>query len=224
MEKNERPHEHEIGPTHFHPSPMEKVNGALPQLQVADILLVRHKRVLLRYFLRKATGSYWDHSAMVIFARNPVKGYASNVIAEAVQHGTWAWGRRGVELHKLEQYIERPDLYDVGVKRFIGIDEEMRDRVRSFMLMNVDAPYYRLPLADFFFAAVFKWVRKRVLKQQRFSCSGLVQKAFYNASDWNRRQDFAFRELGDSPIELQELVTPGDIALSDKCAWIWNER
>jgi hypothetical protein len=209
---------------HFHPTPLEAVNGPLPDLRMADIVLIRHKHVVLRYFLRKMTNSYWDHAALIIFARNTTKGYASNVIAEAVQHGTWAIERRGVELHKLEQYLNHPDKYDIGIKRFSQLDDETRDRVRAFMLMNVDAPYYRLPFADFFFATISKWVRKQVLKRQRFSCSGLVQKAYYNAMDWNRRHEVEFRELGDSPIELQELVTPADIANSDKVEWIWNKR
>ena len=209
---------------HYHPSPLETLNGPLPQLQVADIVLVRHKKGLLRYFLRKITDSYWDHSALIIFARHPAKGYNSNILAEAVQHGSFDDVRRGVEIHKLEEYLNNPDQYDVAVKRFQGADEEMRDRVRAFMLMNVDAPYYRLPLADFFVAWMFKSVARQILKRQRFSCSGLVQKSFYNAAEWSRREEFSFREFGDSPIELQELVSPADIARSDKCVWVWNKR
>ncbi len=218
-------HDHsEAQANHFHPTPLEEINGALPDLKIADIVLIRHKHALLRSFLRKITYSYWDHAALVIFARNPAKGYASNIIAEAVQHGSFDSSRHGVEIHKLEQYLNHPEKYDIGVKRFAKIDDTLRDRVRAFMLMNVDAPYYRLPLADFFFATLSKWIRKEVLKRQRFSCSGLVQKAFYNASDWNRKEEFAFRELGDSPIELQELVTPADIGRSDTCDWIWNKH
>ena len=133
---------------HFHPTPLEEVNGALPELKIADVVLIRHKHNLLRFFLRKVTNSYWDHSAMVVFARNPSKGYASNIIAEAVQHGSFETRRRGVEIHKLEEYLNYPDRFDIGIKRFTDIDDTLRDRVRSFMLMNVDAPYYRLPLAD----------------------------------------------------------------------------
>ncbi len=207
-----------------HLTPLEDINGALPEMQVADIVLVRHKKGLLRFFLREITRSYWDHSAMIIFSKHPVKGYNSNIIAEAVQHGSFDFKRRGVEIHKLEEYLNHPELYDVGVKRFAQADETMRDRVRAFMLMNVDAPYYRLPVADLFVAWLSKAVARQVLRRQRFSCSGLVQKAFYSAADWTRREEFSFREFGDSPIELQELVSPADIAASDKCAWIWNGR
>jgi len=223
MDPKEQEHASDGAP-HLHPSPLELKNGPLPQLHVADIVLVRHKKGIMRYFLRSITDSYWDHVAMIIFARNPAKGYVSNIIAESVQHGSFDFKRRGVEIHKFEQYLSRPDLYDVGIKRFERADEMTRDRVRAFMLMNVDTPYYRLPVADFFVAWLSKAVRREVLKRQRFSCSGLVQKAFYNASEWNEREDYAFRELGDSPIELQELVTPADVAASDKCAWIWNRH
>lgn len=223
MDQKAHEHRHDAsGQAHL--SPLERINGALPQLRVSDIVLVHHKKGLLRFFLRNVIQSYWDHAAMIIFVRNPAKGYSSNILAECVQHGSFDFARRGVEIHKLEQYLNRPDLYDVAVKRFEQAGDETRDRARAFMLMNVDAPYYRLPIADFFIAWLSKTVRREVLKRQRFSCSGLVQKAFYNAADWNQREDYSFRELSDSPIELQELVSSADIARSDKCAWIWNKR
>lgn len=220
---DQKAHDHSSD-AHAHLSALEERNGTLPQLMIADIVLVRHKKGALRYFLRSVTESYWDHAAMIIFARNPAKGYASNIIAESVQHGSFDFERRGVEIHKFEQYLSHPELYDVGIKRFELADDEIRDRARAFMLMNVDAPYYRLPIADFFVAWLSKRVRREVLKRQRFSCSGLVQKAFYNAADWSKREEYAFREIGDSPIELQELVSPADIANSDACEWIWNKH
>lgn len=210
--------------TQHHPSPLEKIDGPMPQLQVADIVLIHHKKGLLRFFLRRITNSYWDHSALVIFAKHPERGYNSNIIAEAVQHGVLITKSGGVEVHKLEKYLNHPEGYDIGIKRFTEADEVLRDHARAFTLMSIDAPYYRLPFLDFFFAWISKTVRKQVLKRQRFSCSGLVQKAFYNAAEWDRREDFTFRELGDSPIELQELVTPADIAVSDACVWIWNRH
>lgn len=223
MEKSET-HRHGSADDVHHLSPLERVNGALPELKIGDIVLVRHKRILLRKFLRKITDSYWDHSALVIFARNPNKGYLSNIIVEAIQHRAVDMWRRGTEVHKLDKYLGDPDRFDVGIKRFTGIDDEMRSRVRAFALMNVDAPYYRLPFLDFLFAALSKRVAAYVLRRQRFTCSSLIQKAYWNAADWGARHAFAFRDLGDSPIELQELVTPSDIAKSDVCDWIWNER
>lgn len=220
--KPEERHEH--GP-HVHLSPLEAVRGGIPPLRVGDIVLIRHRRSLLRSFVRSVTGGYWDHCGIVVFSKNPAKGYGSNIIAEAVQHGWLETYRRGIEIHKLEKYLFRPDLYDVGIKRFPDLSEELGNRVRAFVLMNVDAPSYRLPLADFFLAWLSRGVRRYVLRRQRFSASGLIQKAFYEAAEWNERHRFAFRELsGDSPIELQELVTPNDIAASDQCVWVWNRQ
>lgn len=223
MKKHED-HRHQSASDVQHLTALERTHGPLPQLMIGDIIFVRHKKSLIRSFLRKVTDSYWDHTALVIFSRNPEKGYSSNIIAEAIQyHAIDAW-QRGVEVHKMDRYLNEPDLYDVGVKRCMNIDDEIRDHVRAFTLMNVDAPYYRLPFADLAFASVSKWIRKFVLKRQRFTCSGLIQKAYWNAAPWERRHGFAFRDFGDSPIELQELVSPGDIARSDVCEWIWNRH
>jgi hypothetical protein len=208
---------------HAHLTPLEKFVSPIPPLEVGDIVLVRYKKSFFRWLIRKVTNSYWDHSALVVFAKNPAKGYASNIIAEAIQRRALEVAKRGIEIHKLEKYLLDPLRYDVGIKRFPGLDEETRNRVRAFMLMNVDAPSYRLPIADFFFALLSRSIRRNLLRRQRFSCSGLVQKAYYDAADWGQKHRFAFRELsGDSPIEIQELVTPGDIATSDLCQWIWN--
>lgn len=220
---NDGTHSREL--PHVHLTPMEGLNSPLPPLKLADVVLIRHKKGLLRWLIRQVTGSYWDHCALIVFAKNPGKGYSSNIIAEALQHGTFEVFRRGIEIHKLEKYLLEPDLYDVGIKRFSWLHEDLHNRVRAFMLMNVDAPSYRLPMADFFFALILKSVRRHLLRRQRFSCSGLVQKAFYEATDWGDRHRVSFRELsGDSPIEIEELVTPGDIAKSDLCEWVWNKH
>ncbi|WKZ28735.1 MAG: hypothetical protein QY323_04340 [Patescibacteria group bacterium] len=207
-----------------HLSALERIHGPLPQLMIGDIVMIRHKKSLVRKFLRKVTESYWDHTALIIFTKNPEKGYSSNIIAEAIQYQAFDAWRRGVEVHKMDRYLNDPDRYDVGVKRCMNVSNELRDHVRAFTLMNVDAPYYRLPLADLALASISRTIRKFVLKRQRFTCSGLIQKAYWNAAPWERRHMFAFRDLGDSPIELQELVSPADIAKSDACEWIWNRH
>lgn len=205
-------------------TPLERINGPLPPLQVGDIVLIHHKKGLNRFFLREITESYWDHSAMVVFTRDPNMGFSHDIIEESIQVGLRNTLRRGVEIHRLDKYLWNPELYDVGIKRVPGLSDEIRERIRSFMLMNVDAPYYRLPTLDFLTAWLSKRVRKYVLARQRFSCSGLIQKAFYEASDWNTRPKLIFRKYGGTPIELQELTTPGDFGTSENCQWIWNER
>ena len=205
-------------------TPLEKIHGAIPLLLATDIVLVHHKKNFRRLLLRQITESYWDHSALVVFAKNPIMGYTHDIIEESIQLGLRNAMRRGVEIHRLDKYLSRPDLYDVGIKHVHTMNPMIRHRVRSFMLMNVDTPYYRIPIADFFFAWLSKRIRKYILVRQRFSCSGLIQKAFYDASDWNNRAKLIFRQSGGTPIELQELTTPADIAKSINCQWIWNER
>lgn len=205
-------------------TPLERIHGRIPELMLADIVLVHHKGNMTRFLLRKITKSYWDHSALIIYPKAPELGYSHNIIEESIQFGIKNAMRRGVEMHRLEKYLLNPDKYDVGIKRCQALNEEMRNRVRSFMLMNVDTPYYRLPFLDFLFAWTSKNIRAYVLARQRFSCSGLIQKAFYEASDWNNRAHLIFKKWGGTPIELQELTTPADIAKSENCEWIWNKR
>lgn len=214
-------HAHE---PHDHPTKMEEVNGAMPQLFTADVILVRHKRHFMRYFLRKVTNSYWDHSAIVIFPKDPGKGFSSHVIVEAIQHGIISGLRRGTEVHKFEKYLSKPHRYDVGIKRLHHLDELTRERIRAFMLMNVDSPYYHLWLGKFMLAWLLPVYKKTLKRRQRYSCSSLIQKAFYEAVDWEDKSKVMFREKGDSPIELQELISPADLAESDVIEWIWNKK
>ncbi|MDQ7814745.1 MAG: YiiX/YebB-like N1pC/P60 family cysteine hydrolase [Patescibacteria group bacterium] len=205
--------------------PLEKINGPLPDLKIGDIILVRHKRGgPMRFFLRRITDSYWDHTALVIFAKSFEKGYAANIIVEAIQHGLVSSFRQGVQIHRLEKYLSNPDKYDVGIKRFGLLNEELRNRVRAFVLMNIDTPYYPLYTFKFFLAWLSKSYCKLLLNRQRFSCSGFIQKAFYEAVDWDDRSKVIFRNVGYTPIQLQDITNPADVAASASCEWIWNER
>ncbi|MBU2566635.1 hypothetical protein KKG46_03690, partial [Patescibacteria group bacterium] len=76
----------------------------------------------------------------------------------------------------------------------------------------------------FLFAWLSRGYKKYLLKRQRFSCSGLVQKSFYEAADWINRTDVIFRGTGYTPIEVQEITSPADIAKSDACDWVWNKH
>ena len=205
-------------------SELEKKRGVIPDLEIADIVLIRHKKGLTRFLLRQVTKSYWDHTALVIFARDKKKGYANDIIIEAIQYGLNSSLKRGVEIHRLDKYLNDPKKYDVGIKRFEWLDEEMQNRVRAYMLMNVDTPYYPLSTFKFLFAWFFNKYKQYLLNRQRFSCSGLVQKSFYEAADWVNRTDVIFRGTGYTPIEAQELTSPADIAKSKACVWVWNKH
>ncbi len=205
-------------------SELEKINGPLPKLEVADIILVRHKKGLMRRFLRRATNSYWDHAALIIYPYDSAKGYSNNIFIESIQYGINSSLRRGVEIHRLEKYLNNPNKYDMGIKRFTWLSKGIKSRVRSYMLMNIDTPYYPLATTKFFLAICSETYRKNLLRRQRFSCSGLVQKSFYEAVDWNSRPDIVFKGPGYTPIEIQETTSPADISRSDACEWVWNKH
>jgi hypothetical protein len=199
------------------PFPLEKINGPLPKLQQADIVLVHTKHGLLRYLIRKVTNSYWDHAALILFTKNIERGRFYDQIIEAVEP-------KGIEVHKLEKYLKNPNKYDIGIKRIPNLDKKIKKRVIAFMLMNVDAPYYRLSRSRFFIAAFSKKFSEWFLGRQRYSCTGLVQKSFYEAVEWGRKEKFIFKTGFLSPIELQEITTPADIANSKNTFWIYNKK
>jgi hypothetical protein len=203
---------------------LEKLNGPLPNLKIADIILVRHKKGFMRRMLRRVTGSYWDHAALIIFPFDLSKGYSNNIFIESIQYGINSSFKRGVEIHRLERYLNNPQKYDMGIKRISWLDEKIQKRVRSYMLMNIDTPYYPLATSKYLLALCCKTYKKNLMRRQRYSCSGLVQKAFYEAVDWKDRAKIVFKGPGYTPIEIQETTSPADIANSDSCEWIWNKR
>lgn len=205
--------------------PIERINGPLPELRTGDIVLVRHKRGgLARRLLRRLTRSYWDHSVLVIFTRNSKQGYSSDIIIESIQHSLLKSVHHGSQIHRLEKYLIEPDIYDIGIKRFTWLPKEVRRRVRAFVLVNVDTPYYPLNSFKFALGLLSEGMRKWILARQRFSCSGFIQKAFYEAVDWKDRSRVIFRNYGFTPIQLQDITSPADIADSEQCEWMYNRH
>jgi len=197
--------------------PLERINGVLPKLNQADIILVHTKRNFLKYLLQKVTDNYWDHTALVLFTKDPKKGRLYDQIIEAIPP-------KGIEVHKLEKYLINPDKYDIGIKRVPDLSEHDRENIIAFSLTNVDAPYYKLSRLKFLCAAMSKTYKKWMLRRQRYSCTGFVQKAFYEVASLNKKDRFIFKTDFVSPIELQEITTPADIANSKNCVWIYNEK
>ncbi|MDP3971099.1 MAG: hypothetical protein Q8P90_05425 [bacterium] len=204
---------------------LENIHGPIPELKAADIIFIRHNKSIMRRFLRKIIGSYWDHSALVLYPRDVVSNRTKTIIIEAKKPAFLSIiPMRGVAIHQLDKYTANPKAYDIGIGRVHGLSEQQRERVVTFMLMNVDAPYWPwthwLLLPGYF----FKFAARYYLNQQRFSCSGLIQKAFYDAMDWDDKQQVIFKSGMWSPIELQELTNPADIADSENIEWVYNER
>lgn len=197
--------------------PLERINGILPPLKQTDIVLIRIKKNFLRYLLRKVTNSYWDHVALILFPKNNNKKHFYDLIIESVKPN-------GVEIHKLEKYLTKPEKYDIGIKRIPHLSEINRRRVINFALLNIDTPYYNLSRIKFFLAYISKGFKKKLLKKQRYSCTGLVQKALYGAANMDTKDKFFFRADHLSPIEMEEITTPADIANSKNSKWIYNKK
>lgn len=198
----------------------------LPKLERGDIVLIRHKRSVYRYFLRRLLGgSYWDHAALLIYPAEFRRGRFSHVIAESIRTGlSSVVAHSGVKIHKLEFYLSHPEKYDVGVKRVRDLTPEQKIRATHLMLMNVDAPYWPWGGLTVVVAAYWPRFRVHVLAHERFSCSSIIQKAFYDSVNWDEKQKILFKEGVWSPMEHQELTTVADIARTHKTEWIYNEH
>lgn len=210
--------------SHCKVTELEQLQGPLPLLKPADIILIRNKRGFFRKFLRRITNSYWDHTALILYPRGSY-AICFSVIVESIRPGVFSFlSSRGVVLHRLDKYLENADKYDIGIKRVPGLDDEERKRVRTYMLTNVDAPYWPWRYIQVMLGCYIPFIRRYILNRQRFSCSSLIQKAFYDAMDQDSKNKVVFKEGVWSPIELQELTNPGDIGKSKNCEWIYNEH
>ena len=206
-------------------TPLEKSRGPLPRLKPADIVLVHIRGSLLRALVRRITQSYWDHTTMIIYPQGE-NGLKHNIIIENVQRGMLSpFLLRGTEVHRLDKYFSNPQKYDIGIKRVSWLNDDHRQRIRSFLITNIDTPYWKLPLFKLIAASVSRWYRRRLLNRQRWSCSALVQKAYYESTaNWQERLKLIFKEGDWSPIEMQDLTSPADIARSEKTVWIYNQH
>lgn len=197
----------------------------LPPLERGDIVLIRHKRRFFRFFLRRYMKSYWDHTAMVLYPAEQQHGRDFDVIAESIRNGFAGYvAKRGVAIHKLTKYLDDSKHFEIGIKRVQGLSEKQRILVTHIMLMNVDSPYWPWKPIQIVLAVIFPWFKNFISQKQRFSCSGIIQKAYYDAFPWNQKQKVVFKEGVWSPVELQELVTPEDIAASSRSIWIYNKH
>jgi hypothetical protein len=93
------------------------------------------------------------------------------------------------------------------------------------LIATVDTPYWRLPFWKFFLAAIWPLYGRWFLRRQRWSCSALVQRAYYEAvTNWHDRLKVIFKEGDLSPIEMQDIISPAEIANSANAEWIYNKH
>lgn len=162
---------------------------------------------------------------MVLYPAEKRRGREYAVIAESIRIGIPGFfASRGVAIHRLTKYLDHPDLYEVGIRRMKYLTDQERILATHIMLMNVDSPYWPWKTAQIAIAAYFPPLRKRLLHRQRFSCSGIIQKAFYDAVPWNQKRKVVFKTGVWSPIELTELANPADLAYGDVAEWIYNKH
>ena len=147
--------------------------------------------------------------------------------------------RRGMEIHRIQEYTKRLDLYDIGVKRVPGLDKETRERVVAFMLNNVDKPYDYTRIFGFLLKS-FDWdltkgLAPMFVAKEDFVCSSFIQKAFYQAVEGAKKLKVIFNnglkfdchgnmKSGESIEKHLDYVTPKDVAKSDNCVWLFNKH
>jgi len=201
---------------------MDKWKETEAKLQVADIILVRRKKIFSR-MIRKATGSYWSH-VMIVFSVADKKINFKNILVVSAE-------TRGIEIHRIQKFSRNLDGdYDFGVKRFPGLTAEDRQKVMSYMLNNVDIPYDYLRIFGFmlnYFLNLFKikkrqkHIKKYLINKNTFICSSFIQKAFFAAVPKEKKEAVLFTKNKDFQLVLEE-ITPADIARSNNFEWIYN--
>lgn len=202
-----------------------ELENALRQLKVGDIILV-HTRRRLSEWIRKATGSYWSHTALVFDVPQNFGLGHDHIIIEADD-------LEGVQIHRLSTYLNEPERYTLGIKRMKNITDEERERFRGFFLDVVDTPYDTARLGAFFVLVAVNKLLKRDLtgffarkkvNADRFICTTFAQRAYYLAVPPEKRKDVLFR--GNDPevglLEQMEVIAPRDIAVSPATEWLYN--
>src|SRR3989344_1585275 len=193
------------------------------RLQIADIILVHGERSLYRA-IQKRSGSYWNHVAVVLQPPRPELGIRGAFIIGAIDSG--------IEVHRLRKYSEDMGKFDIGVKRFPGLTEEMRQHILSYMLNKIDSPYDYMRLVGYLLEGtlrailpkkLFKKVRRAIISAQpnSFVCSTFIQHAFFESVPAKMQTRTFARERLRSPAEMDE-ITPADFARSPNYEWIFN--
>ena len=193
------------------------------RLQIADIILVHGERSLYRA-IQKRSGSYWNHVAVVLQPPRPELGIRGAFIIGAIDSG--------IEVHRLRKYSEDMGKFDIGVKRFPGLTEEMRQHILSYMLNKIDSPYDYMRLVGYLLEGtlrailpkkLFKKVRRAIISAQpnSFVCSTFIQHAFFESVSGKMQTRTFARERRHSPAEMNE-ITPADFARSSNYEWIFN--
>jgi hypothetical protein len=214
------------------------------QVRRGDIVLSQ-SATWTSWLIRKATGGFFSHAALVFLVPHPAEGYDSAFLLESTS--------AGVGLANLDSYVagRRPNAA-IAILRLEGeeYDEAYFKKVRGLMLDHVKAQYdygrmlragisaafgFRLGLARArkgkhnSMRDAIRVTRRRTLNwvPPQFICSGFIQYGFVEAMRRMGRNParVLFRE-GVSPHDRDGLlaVTPEDVATSPILTWKYVVR
>lgn len=197
------------------------------QLETADILLFHKRQGPLTKRIQEATQSYWNHVGLVFVPKKdlPIGG---PLIVEATYGG--------IEIHQLRKYTGKPEMYDLGVKRFPGLTEKEREKiVTDFILKHIDVPYDYTRLLGFYLAPlIIKFSPKLFLKaanyfihENSFICSTFAYTAFsklYKKRGGEVKQTVEATANQLRGKKKEAMYAPADIARSDIFEWMFNPK
>jgi hypothetical protein len=206
-------------------APYKTIQDVLPHLEIADIVLFSTRGNPISRLIKKKSHSYWSHVALVVDFPSMGAGSRDVLLVEAMD--------RGIEIHRLERYIRQPEKYRIGIKRVPGLTREERERIRGFFLDAVDTPYDFSRLFTFFLRSkIIRWLgrgalfflARKLIHPNQFICTTFAQRSFYLGVSEAKRERVLFREDDDAVNFLHQMeeITPGHIAQSSRCDWLYN--
>jgi len=203
----------------------DNIRAVLPHLKIGDIILVHTEGFWISKLIRRATSSYWSHVALVFEVIQNDTGYPDILLIEALN--------RGIEIHRIEHYINNPEKYNLGIKRLPVLNDVERDRFRGFFLDAVDTPYDFSRLFSYltkktidriFGPDIVNWVTKHVINVNEYVCTTFAQRAFYLAVSPEKRNLVLMRKKNKQLnflLQMEE-IAPKDYADSTNSVWLYN--
>lgn len=201
------------------------LEAAIAKLKVGDMIMMRYHHGFIYRSIREVTDSYWNHIALVFDVIEDAHGHRTVLVVEA--------GPNGIEIHRLQRYVNDPDEYAIGFKRMPLLDDASRQRFLGFFLDVLDTPYDYTRLVGFLFRETLlrlggtkaeDYVARRVVNAGNFICSSFAQRAYYLAVPEGLRDKTFFKNDAASLdfLHRMEYITPGDIAKSKNTEWLYN--
>lgn len=208
-----------------HGARYRSLQDAVRHLRVGDIVLMRKKRGPIAHFIKRTSGSYWSHVALVFHVARISRFDPDILLVEARD--------QGIEIHRLNVYSNRPETYDIGVKRVKGLTAAERIRFRGFFLDAVDTPYDWNRLESYLLNALIKRatgrdysdaIARRSVNPDNYLCTTFAQRAYYLAVAPAKRGKVLFRpaEGARNFLDQMEVIAPGDVARSANTEWLYN--